>query len=92
MWLDLEKMLRRLIGEDVELILSLDPDPAVIRNDRGHVEQVLMNLAINARDAMPKGGKLVIETSHAMVDELYAEVHFGVDSRKLRHAHRERYR
>jgi len=76
--LDLEKMLRRLIGEDVELILSLDPDPAVIRNDRGHVEQVLMNLAINARDAMPKGGKLVIETSHATVDELYAEVHFGL--------------
>jgi len=76
--LDLEKMLRRLIGEDVELILSLDPDPAVIRNDRGHVEQILMNLAVNARDAMPKGGKLVIETSHATVDELYADVHFGV--------------
>ena len=69
-------MLRRLIGEDVELILSLDADPAVIRNDRGHVEQVLMNLAINARDAMPKGGRLVIETSHTAVDELYAEVHF----------------
>ena len=73
---DLEKMLRRLIGEDVDLILSLDPDPAVIRNDRGHVEQILMNLAINARDAMPKGGRLVIETSHGIVDELYAEVHF----------------
>ena len=73
---DLEKMLRRLIGEDVELILSLDPDPVVIRNDRGHVEQILMNLAVNARDAMPRGGKLVIETSHGIVDELYAEVHF----------------
>ncbi len=73
---DVEKMLRRLIGEDVDLILSLDPEPAVIRNDRGHIEQILMNLAINARDAMPKGGRLVIETSHGIVDELYAEVHF----------------
>ena len=62
---DLEKMLRRLIGEDVELVTSLDPDVARINADPGQLEQVLMNLVVNARDAMPAGGRLIIATSNS---------------------------
>jgi two-component system cell cycle sensor histidine kinase/response regulator CckA len=62
---DLEKMLRRLIGEDVELVTSLDPDVAEINADPGQLEQVLMNLVVNARDAMPSGGRLSISTSNS---------------------------
>jgi PAS domain S-box-containing protein len=60
---EMERMLRRVIGEDVTLVLDLAPDIGVIDADRGQLEQVLMNLAINARDAMPDGGRLVIQTS-----------------------------
>ena len=60
---DYENMLRRLLGENVELVLSLDPQAGAFRADPGQMGQVLMNLAVNAKDAMPKGGKLVIETS-----------------------------
>jgi len=66
----LENMLRRLIGEDIELQTSLDPDVAMIDADPSQLDQVLMNLVINARDAMPKGGRLSISTSNS---ELSAE-------------------
>ena len=62
---DTEKMLRRLIGENIELVTSVDPDLWAIDADPGQIEQVVMNLAINARDAMPGGGKITIATSNA---------------------------
>jgi PAS domain S-box-containing protein len=75
---NLEKMLRRLIGEDLDLVTRLDPSVSNVRADPGQLEQVIMNLAINARDAMPRGGKLTIETSDADLDEAYAQRHAPV--------------
>ncbi|MGA7122029.1 MAG: PAS domain S-box protein [Polyangiaceae bacterium] len=74
---DLEKMLRRLVGEDVELASRLSPSIGKVRVDRGSFEQALMNLVVNARDAMPDGGTLTIETSGVVLDEAYAREHFG---------------
>jgi len=73
-----QKMLQRLIGEDVELILELGVDVGNIKADPGHVEQAIVNLAVNARDAMPVGGHLTIETSAVRLDEHYARTHMGV--------------
>jgi len=73
-----EKMLRRLIGEDVELVLRLDPAAGNIKADPLHVEQAIVNLAVNSRDAMPLGGRLTIETENVHLDENYARTHMGV--------------
>jgi CheY-like chemotaxis protein len=60
---EMEPMLRRLIGEDIELVAVLDPEVERVKADPGQIEQVIMNLVVNARDAMPRGGKLAIETA-----------------------------
>ena len=70
-----EKMLSRLIGEHIELRTALDPTLGSVKVDPGQIEQIIMNLAVNARDAMPDGGKLVIETSNTDLDEKYAIHH-----------------
>jgi two-component system cell cycle sensor histidine kinase/response regulator CckA len=75
---DLETMLRRLIGEDIELVLVLDPALGAVRADPGQIEQVIMNLAVNARDAMPHGGKLSLETANVYLDESYVQRHVEV--------------
>jgi len=75
---DLEKMLRRLIGEDIALSTVLQPDVGRVKADAGQIEQVIMNLAVNARDAMPEGGTLMIETADADLDEEYAKTHVSV--------------
>jgi CheY-like chemotaxis protein len=75
---DIERMLQRLIGEDVELRLSLAPDIGNVRADPGQLQQVLMNLIVNARDAMPDGGTLLIETENTELNEAYAQEHVPV--------------
>ncbi|MBN1138541.1 MAG: GAF domain-containing protein [Anaerolineae bacterium] len=74
---DLSRMLRRIIGEDIELATSLAPDLWPVRVDPSQMEQVIMNLAINARDAMANGGTLTLETANVVLDEAYAAYHVG---------------
>jgi two-component system cell cycle sensor histidine kinase/response regulator CckA len=73
--LDMDKMLRRLIGENIEIMIARDPSPARVKADPGQIEQILMNLAVNARDAMPQGGKIFINTADVQVDESYVRRH-----------------
>jgi signal transduction histidine kinase/ActR/RegA family two-component response regulator len=73
-----ERMLRRLLGADIELVTRCQRDLSKVRVDPGQMDQVVMNLALNARDAMPDGGKLTIETSDVVLDESYAAQHHGV--------------
>ncbi len=75
---NVEHMLRRLIGEDIELVVTTDPQVGAVEADPGQLEQVLINLAVNARDAMERGGRLTIETADVWLDEDYAEDHLGV--------------
>jgi PAS domain S-box-containing protein len=75
---NLDKMLHRVIGEDIELAFLLDKNLGRVKVDPGQIEQVVMNLAVNARDAMLKGGKLTIETANVELDEEYARAHVAV--------------
>jgi len=74
---DMEKMLPRLIGEDIQLNLVLDSAIGQVKADPGQIEQVVMNLAVNARDAMPDGGKLTVHTANAEMDAAFAREHPG---------------
>jgi signal transduction histidine kinase/ActR/RegA family two-component response regulator len=76
--LNMGKMLHRLIGEDIELVTLPGPNPGLVKVDPGQFEQVLVNLAINARDAMPNGGKLTIETANVILDLDYIREHAEV--------------
>jgi two-component system, cell cycle sensor histidine kinase and response regulator CckA len=69
------KLLTRVIGEDIDLVMIPAENLWAVRADAGQIEQVIMNLAVNARDAMPSGGKVTIETSNVTLDESYARVH-----------------
>jgi two-component system, cell cycle sensor histidine kinase and response regulator CckA len=75
--LDSERMLRRLLREDVELVSLCERGLSKVRVDPGQIDQVILNLAINARDAMPEGGKLTIETKNVELEESYTTEHFG---------------
>jgi signal transduction histidine kinase len=74
----LEKMLGRIIGEDIELVFRLAADLGEVKADPGQIEQAILNLVVNARDAMSQGGKLIIETRNVELDETYMRSHFDV--------------
>jgi PAS domain S-box-containing protein len=72
---NMDKMLQRILGEDVELVTVRGPTRVRVRVDPSHIEQVVMNLVVNARDAMPQGGKLTIETATVVLDDAYTQNH-----------------
>ncbi|MDX6614104.1 MAG: hypothetical protein QOD75_3290 [Blastocatellia bacterium] len=76
---DMDTMLKRLIGEHLEMTTILDPALGVVKADPGQIEQVLLNLVVNARDAMPAGGKLTIETANILIDRLYVQTHRSIE-------------
>jgi PAS domain S-box-containing protein len=75
---DLDKMLHRILGEDIDLAYHLSEDIGKVKTDPGQIEQVILNLAVNSRDAMPSGGKLTIETLNVELDEAYARTHMEI--------------
>jgi PAS domain S-box-containing protein len=75
---EMDTMLRRLIGEDIDLVTIISPELEAVQADPAQIEQVIMNLAVNARDAMPRGGKLTIETGNVYLDEAFAQAHHAV--------------
>lgn len=75
---NVSKMLRRVIGEDISLVVRTAESLANVKADLGQIEQILMNLSVNARDAMPGGGQIVIETSNVELDEAYVQQHTAV--------------
>ncbi|MHB8059318.1 MAG: PAS domain S-box protein [Gaiellaceae bacterium] len=97
----MEMMLQRLIGENIELVTALTPEVAMIRSDRSQIEQVIMNLVVNARDSMPNGGRIAIETANVGLDEdeatrmriaagdyvltTISDVGFGMDEETMSH-------
>lgn len=77
---EMHRMLSRLIGADIELVTAFDPSLGNVNADPGQIEQVIMNLAVNARDAMPTGGRLTLETANVVLDEEYIAQHPGAKS------------
>ncbi|MBM4350278.1 MAG: PAS domain S-box protein [Deltaproteobacteria bacterium] len=75
---DLDRMLHRILGEDIDLVYHFSEDIGKVKTDPGQIEQVILNLAVNARDAMPSGGKLTIETLNIKLSEAYAQTHMEV--------------